>query len=110
MAFSAEIHEFINSVEWTYAKTMPQWPHEYIVKDDENCNLFMKLNRFIDEHDEPGRFYNRLVHYYRVGNLIYWTMRKGNPKPYTFEEETIINRCPFENSFEYRELHGLLPE
>jgi hypothetical protein len=27
-----ELATFVGSVSWTFAKTMPAWPHEYIVR------------------------------------------------------------------------------
>jgi len=37
--------EFIESVCWTYAKTMPKWPHEYIVRDQVDEELFVRLGK-----------------------------------------------------------------
>ena len=36
--------------------------------------------------------------------MIYWTMvpPKNNPKWYPIEDETIVNRCPKENTYEER--------
>ena len=36
--------------------------------------------------------------------MVYWTMvpPEGNPKWYKPEKETIINRCPKENTYEER--------
>ena len=34
MAFTTEdAREYIHQVRWQFAKTMPQWPHEYTVRD-----------------------------------------------------------------------------
>jgi hypothetical protein len=35
--------EFIASEKWTFAKTMPEWPHEYIVKERVDEKLFVEL-------------------------------------------------------------------
>ena len=42
-AFNNEIKGFISKVTWTYAKTMPEWPHEYIVRGKVDENLFIKI-------------------------------------------------------------------
>ena len=41
------LQEFIDSVQWTFAKTMPEWPHEYIVRERVNEDLFVKLVQHI---------------------------------------------------------------
>ncbi len=28
-----DLRRFVSEVKWTYAKTMPRWPHEYIVRE-----------------------------------------------------------------------------
>ena len=43
MIFSEALHEFIDSSHWTYAKTMPKWPHEYIVRERVDEQLFIEL-------------------------------------------------------------------
>ena len=36
------LQEFIDSAHWTFAKTMPLWPHEYIVRGQVDDNLFVR--------------------------------------------------------------------
>ena len=98
------LREFVDSEEWTFAKTMPEWPHEYLVRDRVDTQLFEALVRHIFEHGEEGRFYRRVLIYFAEDGLLYWTM--GGP----VEEETIINRCREEESFENRLKNGTLPE
>jgi hypothetical protein len=43
MTIPPNLHNFITTVKWTYAKTMPKWPHEYIVRDQVNEELFEEL-------------------------------------------------------------------
>ena len=98
------LREFIDSSQWTFAKTMPEWPHEYIVRERVDENLFVQLVRHIRANGYEGKFYRKSITYYDDGGLVYWTM--GAP----LEETTIINRCKKENSYEYRLLKGTLPE
>jgi len=35
MSLSPELRDFVNRETWTYAKTMPKWPHEYLVLEKE---------------------------------------------------------------------------
>jgi len=103
------LREFIDSSQWTFAKTMPEWPHEYIVRERVDETLFVQLVRHIRANGYEGKFYRKSITYYDDdddddGGLVYWTM--GAP----LEETIIINRCRKENSYEYRLLKGTLPE
>ena len=93
---SDRLREFIDSSHWTFAKTMPQWPHEYIVRDKVDANLFVELVRHIRRHGYEGRFYQKKYIYFDDRGKTYWTM--GAP----IEETTIINRCRGEDSYEAR--------
>ena len=98
------LRDFVDTAEWTFAKTMPEWPHEYIVRERVDENLFLRLVRHIRTNGYDGKFYRKSITYYDNGGLVYWTM--GRP----LEETIIINRCRKENSYEYRLLKSTLPE
>lgn len=98
-----DLREFIDSSQWTFAKTMPEWPHEYIVRDQVDRVLFETLVRHIRQYGFEGRFYQRVLTYFAEDGLLYWTM--GAP----IEETTIINRCKKEGSYENRLRNGTLP-
>jgi hypothetical protein len=102
-AFSQELKLFIESITWTFAKTMPEWPHSYIVRSKVDDNLFVKLVEHIRKFGYEGSFYQTKLIYFEEDGLIYWTM--GNP----VEETTIINRTAKENSYEERVKNGTLP-
>ena len=104
IAFSEVLREFINSTNWTYAKTMKEWPHEYIVRARVDEKLFIDLVTHIRACGYNGRFYKKDIVYFEDGGLIYWTM--GAP----IEETTIVNRCKKENSYEYRLQNNSLPD
>lgn len=97
------LREFINSTQWTFAKTMPDWPHEYIVRERVDENLFVKLVCHIRAYGYEGKFYQKDITYFDDRGMIYWTM--GDP----LEQTIIINRCKKENSYGYRQLNGTLP-
>ena len=82
---------------------MPIWPHEYIVRDRVDVELFEDLVRHIREHGHKGRFYQKVLTYYEEAGLTYWTM--GAP----VGETTIINRCRSEDTYEHRMVSGTLP-
>jgi len=101
--FPDNLREFIESCKWTFAKTMPEWPHEYIVREKVDKVLFEDLVRHIRQHCFEGRFYQRVLTYFAEDGLLYWTM--GAP----IEETMIINRCREEGSYENRFRNGTLP-
>jgi len=99
------LRAFIGKQDWTFARTMPQWPHEYIVRDRvTDCALFESLIRHIRDHGTPGRFYHRILVYFEDDGLLYWTM--GEP----IEESVVVNRCRVEDSYESRLKNGTLPQ
>jgi hypothetical protein len=104
VALPNALREFIDSSQWTFAKTMPEWPHEYIVRDQVDEDLFVQLVRHIRTNGYEGRFYRKSITYYDYAGMVYWTM--GAP----IEETVIINRCRKKNSYEYRLLKGTLPK
>ena len=102
-SFSAELRRFVDEVQWTFAKTMPEWPHEYIVRARVDEALFERTVKHIRANGYKGRFYWKPIAYYDEGGRVYWTM--GAP----LQETIIINRCSTEDSFEVRFANGTLP-
>ena len=98
-----ELRDFIGTTKLTFAKTMPEWPHEYIVRGRVDDDLFVQLIRHCANGLE-GPFYDRKFIYYEEDGLLYWTMGAFP------EETTIVNRCKKENSYECRLRNGTLPE
>lgn len=102
-SFSPAVRLFVESSRWTFASTMPVWPHEYLVRDRVDGKAFEDLVRHIRTHGFEGRFYKKPITYFAEGGLLYWTM--GAP----IERTTIINRCKEEDSYENRFRNGTLP-
>jgi len=101
--FPAELLKFVTEKNWTFARTMPEWPHEYLVRDRVDGGLFERLVEHIRAHGHEGRFYAKVITYYEEAGLLYWTM--GAP----LHETTIINRCAKEWSYAHRLEQGTLP-
>ncbi len=87
-----EIDAFIRSHVWTFARTMPNAPHEYVVKA--RCRdpiEFEAFARHIREHGYRGNFGGRRYVYFDwpVDGVMhqFWTM--GAP----LADTVIINRC-----------------
>jgi hypothetical protein len=96
---------FVAAQKWTFAKTYAStWPHEYIVCDRVNEYLFGQLVRHIRKHGYEGNFYAKPITYFEENGMVYWTM--GSP----IEKTSIVNRCKEEQTYEYRLMHGKLPE
>jgi hypothetical protein len=98
-----DLRAFIASAPWTLAKTMPLWPHEYIVRRRVDEMFFVRLVCHIRENGYRGKFYHKSITYYDADGMVYWTM--GVP----LEQTVIINRCRKEDSYDYRLLKGTLP-
>ena len=98
-----DLRAFVDRETWTFAKTMPEWPHEYIVRERVDEESFVRLVEHIRGHGYEGHFYAKVITYYDEDGLVYWTM--GAP----LEETTIINRCRKEDTFAVREAEGRLP-
>ncbi|MBX3722416.1 MAG: hypothetical protein KF713_11310 [Turneriella sp.] len=112
MKFSSEIKQFINDVDWIWAKTYAlTWPHHYIVRKYVDGKLFNAMVTHIRNHGTEGRFYRKRIIYFEEEGLVYWTMvpPMGNPDWYPVDEEIIINRCPKEHTYESRLMAGTLP-
>ncbi len=101
--FPSELRAFVDGETWTFAKTMPEWPHEYLVRERVDEGLFVRLVEHIRAHGYEGRFYARTITYYEEAGLVYWTM--GAP----VDETTIVNRCRKEDTYEVRAAEGRLP-
>ena len=84
----------------TYAKT---WPHEYIVREKVDDDLFVKLVKHIRKHGYIGKFYSKEIIYFNESGMVYWTM--GAP----IEETIIINRCLEDQTYEAKLARGELP-
>jgi hypothetical protein len=102
-AFPDDLLNFVREAKWAFAKTMPEWPHEYIVREQVDQNLFVQLARHIraNGHEEP--FYQDTYIYFEEDGMLYWTMDE------LISETSIINRCRKENSYECRRKNGTLP-
>jgi hypothetical protein len=76
MTFLDEIKEFIEREHWTFAKTMPQWPHEYLVRDRVDNRLFELMVQHIRNNGYLGHFYDRPITYYEESGRLYWTVSR----------------------------------
>ena len=104
MRFPSNIKAFVQKEKWTFAKTMLDWPHEYLVRERVDGALFEAMVSHIREHGYEGSFYSRPITYFNEDGMVYWTM--GSP----IEDTIIINRCKEEDSYANRLKNGTLPK
>ena len=84
-----KLRKMIARCEWTFAKTMPFAPHEYIVKErcplsDEEFEYFVNMQREHGIRERWGKYNNPYLY---IDDYKYWTM--GAP----LEDTTVINRA-----------------
>lgn len=100
MSNDFDVSDFINKVRWQYAKTMPQWPHEYTIKVwrldlaadfEAYCRLIMSHGVVEPWPSPPERAIYRNS-YLVVGDWKYWVMGPHGDQNLP-EEMTVINRA-----------------
>ncbi len=84
-----KLRSMIVRCEWTFAKTMPFAPHEYIVREKcplttEEFEYFVNMQREHGVKERWGKYNNSYLY---IDDYKYWTM--GAP----IEETTVINRA-----------------
>ena len=88
-----DFRNFIETRHWCFAKTMPQWPHEYTVRKfedpKEEQTLFEQAVAFIRTRGECRTFEptGKSSVYFDIDGRQYWTMGAS------VEETIIINRA-----------------
>ncbi len=87
------VRSMISRCEWTFAKTMPWCPHEYIVRgkcplSEEEFLYFIDMQRRFGIKEHWGKYYNPYLY---IDDYKYWTM--GAP----VEETIVMNRAKVVN-------------
>ncbi len=96
---SEQLKKFIKDCNWIFAKTYETtWPHEYIVQENVDNELFLALAHHIDTFGYESYFYTTKQMYYDYEGHSYWHI------------SNIINRCLEADTYERMEKEGRLPE
>lgn len=83
-----EMNELLEAKSWTFAKTMPGIPHQYISRDKWRDEVsFGYVVDYIRRHGRKERWRHYNHHYLYLSGYKYWTM--GSPIP----ETLVINRA-----------------
>lgn len=95
-----EATAYIGEVRWQYAKTMPDWPHEYTVKSwrpelstrFEAFCLLIQETGFVEPWPPPPATARYANTYLVIGRHTYWPMGPlGDSDP--IEDKSVINRA-----------------
>jgi len=93
MLTEQEARDYIASVEWTYAKTMPEVPHWYTVRNTKEPKLFEEFLIYIlhwgdlESRGSPNHTARWKRIYLDLDEYYYWWM--GAP----LRKATVINRA-----------------
>ena len=80
----ARVREYIAAFDWKFAKTMPQWPHWYVVRDWGRKRDFDFFAKFIDKSGYLDQWGQNHWKYLVVDHFKYWVcddvLNRGKPK------------------------------
>lgn len=97
---------FVEQVAWRFAKSVPNWPHFYIVeKELKDQEAFREAKTFILEKGRDGKFYNLDVRYYDAAGWTYWASPLNRP----LDAQYMLNRCKTEFTYDSLAASGMLP-
>lgn len=88
-----KIKWLLDCAKFTYAKSMPNIPHEYSHRKTwENDSEFVDVVLFIRQNGVKEKFWSKEYIYFYYKGYKYWTM--GNPVSYNDRKKTfILNRA-----------------
>lgn len=81
-----ELRRFVAAATWTFARTMPEHPHWYTLRRQNDERVFEAFVMHVREHGYRARFAGAEYTYLDLDGYTYWTM--GAP----VEETTVLNR------------------
>lgn len=80
----------INSMDWEFAKSMPQWPRWYIIRNRRNARAFDFIDRLIYDFGYADTWDDRTNWYLVIGKFKYWI------------DENVLNRAAPISNAEFR--------
>jgi len=69
------VEGFIDEMSWRFAKTMPEIPHYYVVREEllkEKIIIFDEFDNYIKNKGYQESFYGQNYNYLDLGNYKYW--------------------------------------
>ena len=101
-----DFQNFVDHVDWTFAKSVPNWPHFYIVEEElDDPEGYAAARAYIRGQGYDGHFFDLGVRYYDLREWTYWS----SPLAKSFEDQYMINRCRKEYTWDALAKAGELP-
>ena len=79
----ARARAYVNSMDWQFAKTMPQWPHWYVLREDGSAREFDFVNRLIKKFGYQDKWGSRTKYSFVIVRFKYWVdedcLNRGTP-------------------------------
>jgi hypothetical protein len=98
--------KFVDQVDWRFAKSVPNWPHFYIVEEElADQTAFQAAKQFVKEFGYDGKFFDINVRYFEADGWTYWASPLAKP----FESQYMLNRCKTEYTYDSLAKAGKLP-
>jgi hypothetical protein len=102
----ADFLRFAGQAEWRFAKSIPNWPHFYIVEENlPDQAAFRRAKAFVRTSGYDGKFFDMDVFYFDADGWTYWASPLANPP----ESQYMLNKCKTEYSYESCVRSGSLP-
>jgi hypothetical protein len=95
-----EFAAFVRAAPWTFAKTMPETPHEYTLRKQHDEHQFERAVQFVRDHGFRHRWHRATYTYLAVDGKKYWTM--GWP----VAETIVLNRADLQEGDAERQLQA----
>jgi hypothetical protein len=70
----ARARAYINSMDWRFARSMPQWPHCYVFREDGSTREFDFVARLIKKFGYSDPWGRRTDFYLAIGKFKYWVI------------------------------------
>jgi len=68
-----EFLNYVSQVKWRFCKSVPNWPHFYIVeKELPDQSVYQAARAFVKDSGYVGKFFNMDVHYFDADGWTYW--------------------------------------
>jgi hypothetical protein len=68
----ARAQKYINSMEWTFARSMPQWPHWWVLRENGSGREFDFVDQLIKKFGYPDPWRTRIKYSFVLGKFKYW--------------------------------------
>jgi hypothetical protein len=90
-----ELNEWMSSVRWIFAKSMPKHPHEYTLKREQDEELFEKVVRTVWDCGYDRLYLRRPWRSIDVAGYFLWVHTLPKPgMPVPLENTVLVNRAP----------------